>query len=149
MRSPKRIWILLIIIILSTATLLFFPMEKMKCTDDSDTIRELGMVDRLSATDKLTELIRKDGEVQNLTGNVFIFEGGIFNETGESTIFIKVPFPQTVSPFTPATGNNTAGWEAYRVIIDFPNETVMSIEKVEQFPDWVKYLNENITVTIT
>jgi hypothetical protein len=38
---------------------------------------------------------------------------------------------------------NTTGWENYRVIVDTPNGTVISVERVEHLPEWV----EQVAVT--
>ena len=127
------------VVLLFFTTILFFSMEKTKCTEDIDNISESGVVDRLPAAEQLIKLMRNNSEVQNLIREKFIFEGGIFNKTGESTVYISIPpFRETVSKSDPTAWNNYTTGETYRIIIDVPNETVISIEKTDQLPDWIK-----------
>jgi len=62
--------------------------------------------------------------------NSYIHLGGIFNETGESTLYIMVN--------SSLQNSSGSGQEIYRIIIDTPNKRVKFIEKREELPEWLK-----------
>jgi len=165
MHSKMEVGILLGLAAVLSATLSVLFLESMGCADDDEAAH--GGIDRVSGYDRMTRILRSDGEVRDLVEGGYIFKGGVFNETGESVAFISLPplrqseldpgsaaresieSYRVVTAVTDAGGEtvgrestvNTAGWENYRIILDIPNGTVTSVDRVGQLPEWVKQID--------
>ena len=165
MHSKKKMGILLGVAVVLSATLSVLFLESMGCADDDEAAH--GGIDRVSGYDRMTRIMRNDSEVRDLVEGGYIFKGGVFNETGESVAFISLPplrqaasdpgsaaresieSYRVVTTVTDASGEtvgwestiNTTGWENYKIILDTPNGTVTSVDRVEQLPEWVKQID--------
>jgi hypothetical protein len=117
----------------------------------------------------LRRIYENDSDFQNLTKGNYAGAGtAIFNETGESIVYIRingsyvheVTFEmqngtlKTIGPsdslgdlyreadslngLVVSIDSRITGGEFYMITIDTPNETVTSIEKVNELPEWSK-----------
>lgn len=127
---------------------------------------------RLAPSDTMQRIYVNDSNFQNLTkGNYKNEGGGIFNETGESIGYIRINYFYEVTIemqngtvlksietegsledlYREADSRNRSiksihsqitGGEFYVITIDTPNETVISIEKVNELPEWTGTIEE-------
>ncbi|AKB82555.1 hypothetical protein MSBR3_1977 [Methanosarcina barkeri 3] len=131
----------------------------------NDDIGNCGGENRLAPSDVMQRIYENDSAFQNLTKGNYNYEGGgIFNETGESIGYIRINYFYEVTIemqngtvlksietensledlYKEADAQNRSisiypqitGGEFYMITIDTPNETVKSIEKVDELPEW-------------
>ena len=130
---------------------------------------------RLAPSDTMQRIYENDSDFQNLTkGNYNNEGGGIFNETGESIGYIRINYFYEVTIemqngtvlksietensledlYREADSQNRSiksihsqvtGGEFYIVVIDTPNGTVKSIEKVNELPEWTGTIEEVVS----
>jgi len=125
-----------------------------------------GGINREPGSEILRKIYVSDSDFQNLTKGNYTYEVGIFNETGESVAYIRINGwyihevtvelqNGTLKNLGPdvseeklckeadylngtviSTYSQMTGGEFYMITIDTPNETVKSIEKVDELPEW-------------
>ncbi|ABN56084.1 MULTISPECIES: hypothetical protein [Methanoculleus] len=165
MDSKKIMGVLLGLAAVLSAILFAFPPVSTDCAGDDEAAH--GGIDRVSGYDRMTRILRNDSEVRDLVEGGYIFKAGVFNETGESVAFISLPplrqaasdsgpaaresieSYRVVTAVTDAGGEtvgrestvNTTGWENYKIILDIPNGTVSSVDRVGQLPEWMKQID--------
>jgi hypothetical protein len=157
---------LIVTIFFAAISLLFHGIDNGSNTFSADNCDG---TNRLDVAESLRRIYENDSYFQNLTkGNYSGAGTAIFNETGESIVYIringsyihKVTFEMkngtitTIGPsdsledlYREADSLNGSvisidslitGGELYMITVDTPNETVMSIEKVNELPEWAK-----------
>lgn len=127
---------------------------------------DFGGIDRKPASQVLYEIYENDSYFQNLTKGNYSGTGAIFNETGESVVYIRIngwyihevtvelqngtlknlgPDVSMEELYREADSLNGSiisihsqmtGGEFYMITIDTPNGTVKSIEKINELPEW-------------
>lgn len=125
-----------------------------------------GGINRRSGWEVLTEIYTNDSDFQNLTKGNYSGAGAIFNEAGESMGYIRINGSyihkitvemqngtlKTLGPdnslenlyreadslngSVTSTYSQMTGGEFYMITVDTPNGTVISIEKVDELPEW-------------
>ena len=125
-----------------------------------------GGINRESGSEILRKIYVNDSDFQNLTKGNYSGAGAIFNETGESIVYIRINgwyihkaivelqngTSKTIGPGASmeelykeadslngsviSTNSQMTGGEFYMMTVDTPNETVKSIEKVDELPAW-------------
>lgn len=148
----------------ATISFLFHDIANGSANFSADNYDE---TNRLDAAEALRRICRNDSDFQNLTKGNYAGAGtAIFNETGESIIYIRINGSyiheitfemqngtiKTVGPSDSledlcreadslsgsvvSIDSRITGGEFYMITIDTPNKTVASIEKVNELPEW-------------
>lgn len=127
---------------------------------------DFGGIDRKPASQVLYEIYENDSDFQNLTKGNYSGTGVIFNETGESVVYIRINGwyihevtvelqngtlknlgpdvsmeelyreANSLNGSVISTYSQMTGGKFYMITIDTPNETVKSIEKMDELPEW-------------
>lgn len=159
-------WFSLIIIGLFSAIFLLSLYESGDLPLGMNDSDDFGGIDRKPASQVLHEIYENDSDFQNLTKGNYSGTGAIFNETGKSIVYIRINGwyihevtvelqNGTLKNLGPdvseeklcreadylngtviSTYSQMTGGEFYMITIDTPNETVKSIEKVDELPEW-------------
>jgi len=132
----------------------------------NDDISNCGGENRLAPSDVMQRIYENDSGFQNLTKGNYSGIGAIFNETGESVAYIRINGwyihevtvelqngtlknlgpdvsmeelyreADSLNGSVISTYSQMTGGEFYMITIDTPNETVKSIEKMDELPEW-------------
>ncbi|AKB27201.1 hypothetical protein MSSIT_0482 [Methanosarcina siciliae T4/M] len=158
-------WLSMLILVFISAIFLLSLYESGNLSLGVNDVDNYGGINR-----DVSEILRKiyvnDSDFQNLTKGNYSGAGAIFNETGESTVYIRINgwyihkatielqngTSKTIGPSASmeelykeadslngsviSTYSQITGGEFYVIIVDTPNETVKSIEKVDELPEW-------------
>lgn len=159
-------WFSLIIIGLFSAIFLLSLYESGDLPLGMNDTGNSGEMDRLDPLVTMQRICENDSDFQNLTKGNYSGPGGIFNETGESVAYIQIngwyihevtvelqngtlknlgpdvseekicKEADSLNGTVISTYSQMTGGEFYMITIDTPNETVKSIEKVDELPEW-------------
>ncbi|AKB23847.1 hypothetical protein MSMTP_0378 [Methanosarcina sp. MTP4] len=169
-------WVMLLIVLFLSGTLLLSLHESGKLPWGADDIDNRGGINRTPASVIMQEICLNDSDFQNLTKGNYTCPVTIFNETGESVRYIRIngwyihkvtiemqngtlksietedtlddlyKEVDSLNGSVKSVDSKITGGEFYMVTIDTPNGTVKSIEKVDKLPEWALGIAESVAV---